>query len=84
MCRQGPGTEAELVRGSEVKVTTDPAFREACDSSTIWVDYANITKVIEPGKKIYIDDGNMSLIVKRVGTDRQPAVLNSSSSSSSS
>lgn len=60
-------TEVELVRGRPVTVTTDDKYKEACDESTIWLDYKNIANVMVPGKKILIEDGNMSLIVKEKG-----------------
>lgn len=60
----GVNAEVELVRGKPVTVTTDEKFKEACDESTIWVDYDNIVNVMTPGKRILIEDGNMSLVVK--------------------
>lgn len=64
---KGVNTEVELVRGKPVTVTTDDSFKEACDEHTIWVDYRNIVNVMAPGKRILIEDGNMSLIVKEKG-----------------
>lgn len=65
--KAGVNTEVELVRGRPVTVTTDDKYKEACDESTIWLDYKNIANVMVPGKKILIEDGNMSLIVKEKG-----------------
>ena len=33
----------------------------------MWVDYKNITKVIEPGKRIFIDDGLISVVAVEIG-----------------
>nr|XP_033780171.1 pyruvate kinase PKLR isoform X1 [Geotrypetes seraphini] len=67
--REGEHTEVELVKGSQVKVTTDESFKNKCDDKLIWVDYKNITKVVEAGSKIFLDDGLLSLVVKQVGPD---------------
>ncbi|ETE56308.1 Pyruvate kinase isozyme R, partial [Ophiophagus hannah] len=45
LIKGGENKEVELVKGSRLIVTTDPAFREQCDPQTIWVDYANLPKV---------------------------------------
>ena len=33
----------------------------------MWVDYKNITKVIEPGKRVFIDDGLISVVAVEIG-----------------
>uniref|UniRef100_A0A4X2LCH3 Pyruvate kinase n=1 Tax=Vombatus ursinus TaxID=29139 RepID=A0A4X2LCH3_VOMUR len=60
----GPESEVEIVKGSKVRVTVDPAFRTRGDASTVWVDYPNIVRVVPEGGRIYIDDGLISLVVK--------------------
>lgn len=40
---------------------------EKCDEKVLWLDYKNITKVVQTGSHIYIDDGLISLKVKEVG-----------------
>lgn len=40
---------------------------ENCDEETLWLDYKNITKVVEVGSKVYIDDGLISLQVLEIG-----------------
>ncbi|KAL7980030.1 hypothetical protein Chor_001298 [Crotalus horridus] len=59
--------EVELKKGATLKVTLDNAFMEKCDENVLWVDYKNITKVVELGSKIYVDDGLISLKVKEKG-----------------
>lgn len=62
----------ELVKGSLVLVTVDAAFRTLGDANTMWVDYPNIVKVVPVGGRIYIDDGLISLLVKKIGADEPP------------
>ena len=50
-----------------VQVTVDDAFIESGSQEVIHVDYKNITKVVVPGNRVYIDDGLISLIVKEIG-----------------
>lgn len=59
--------EFELVRGDKIRVTTDAAFAEKCSSTTLYVDYKNLDKVITAGKRIFVDDGLISLVVDSVG-----------------
>ncbi|KAF3822936.1 hypothetical protein GH733_010372 [Mirounga leonina] len=67
--RGGPEAEVELVKGSLVLVTVDTAFRTLGDANTMWVDYPNIVKVVPVGSRIYIDDGLISLLVKKIGPE---------------
>lgn len=41
---------------------------EKCDEKTLWLDYKNITKVVQTGSHVYIDDGLITLTVKEIGT----------------
>ncbi|XP_037093850.1 pyruvate kinase-like [Pollicipes pollicipes] len=65
----GASAEVELVAGKTIKLTTDKAFAEKCSKDALFVDYVNITKVLKPGCKIYVDDGLISLLAKEIGAD---------------
>ncbi len=64
---KGATAEVELVKGKSVKVTIDDNYKEKGSSEVIHVDYKNITKVVMPGNRVYVDDGLISLIAKEVG-----------------
>uniref|UniRef100_A0A2K5CH98 Pyruvate kinase n=1 Tax=Aotus nancymaae TaxID=37293 RepID=A0A2K5CH98_AOTNA len=65
----GPASEVELVKGSQVLVTVDPAFRTRGNANTVWVDYPNIVRVVPVGGRIYLDDGLISLVVQKIGPE---------------
>ena len=64
---QGVNAELELEAGKMMNIVTNEKFMEECTAENLWVDYKNIVKVLSPGKKIYIDDGLISVIVREVG-----------------
>lgn len=55
------------MKGKMIKITLDDSHQENCTDEILWLDYKNITKVVEPGSKVYIDDGLISLQVKEIG-----------------
>lgn len=66
LIKGSPTAEVELKAGHSIKVTTKMEFYDKCDENVLYVDYENITKVVKPGCKVYIDDGLISLIVKEI------------------
>merc|ERR1719295_2025300 len=67
--------EVTLKAGSTIKITTDEAFKEKCSSDVLWVDYKNISKVIAPGKRLFIDDGLISVVCKEIAEDHFIGVI---------
>ncbi len=61
--------ELALETGAKIKLTTNPDYKEKCTSDVLYLDYNNITKVIEIGKRIFIDDGLISVVAKEIGDD---------------
>lgn len=61
------------MKGNTIKITLDDAHMENCSDELLWLDYKNITRVVEIGSKIYIDDGLISLQVKEIGEFKNAA-----------
>merc|ERR1711884_907709 len=61
--------EITLKKGESIKITTDDQFKEKCSADVLWVDYKNIGKVISPGKRLFIDDGLISVVCKEIAAD---------------
>lgn len=59
--------EVKLVKGNIIKLTLDDSFKDNCDDKILWLDYKNITKVVQQGSHVYVDDGLISLKVKEIG-----------------
>ncbi|KAL1860644.1 hypothetical protein VTK73DRAFT_7228 [Phialemonium thermophilum] len=55
-----------LSAGTIMNFTTDEKYATACDTENMYVDYKNITKVIAPGRTIYVDDGILAFEVLEI------------------
>lgn len=58
-----------IKQDAEINITTDEKYRNASDEKNMFVDYKNITKMIEKGRTIYVDDGVLSFEVLEVTND---------------
>ncbi|KAK3305677.1 pyruvate kinase [Chaetomium strumarium] len=56
--------------GTIMNFTTDEKYATSCDTENMYVDYKNITKVIEPGRIIYVDDGVLAFDVLEIIDDK--------------
>ncbi|EHK40073.1 hypothetical protein MKX08_008690 [Trichoderma sp. CBMAI-0020] len=56
--------------GTVMNFTTDEKYSTSCDTSNMYVDYKNITKVIQPGRIIYVDDGVLAFDVLSIKDDK--------------
>ncbi|CAK1545961.1 unnamed protein product [Leptosia nina] len=65
----GGSAEVELKKGETLKLTTDPAYQERGTATVVFVDYKNITNVVKPGNRIFIDDGLISVICQSSTAD---------------
>ncbi|KAB0790686.1 hypothetical protein PPYR_14866 [Photinus pyralis] len=66
--RAGLG-ETTLKRGEILKLTIDQEYAEKGTNKIIYVDYENIIKFVSRGARIYLHDGNISLICTGVASD---------------
>jgi pyruvate kinase len=55
--------------GHEMTFTTDDQYAKVSDDKLMYLDYKNITKVIEKGRIIYVDDGVLSFEVLEIIND---------------
>ncbi|CAG9857548.1 unnamed protein product [Phyllotreta striolata] len=62
----GGSAEVELKKGEKIKLTVDKAYESKGTKDMVYIDYENIQSVIEPGNRIYLDDGLMSLTVDEI------------------
>ncbi|KAM0551891.1 hypothetical protein ACHAPJ_008228 [Fusarium lateritium] len=56
--------------GHEMNITTDDSYATSCDDKNMFVDYKNITSVIEPGRVIYVDDGVLAFDVLEIVNEK--------------
>lgn len=64
------GEDFPIPEGHEMIFTTDEKYKEACDDKIMYIDYKNITNVIEVGKIIFVDDGVLSFKVLEIVDDK--------------
>ncbi|OJD18131.1 pyruvate kinase [Emergomyces pasteurianus Ep9510] len=60
------GKDIKISEGTELIITSHDDYAEKSDLNFLYVDYKNITKVIEKGKLIYVDDGILSFEVLEI------------------
>lgn len=61
--------EVPISAGHKMIISTNDQYAESCTGDVMYVDYKNLTKVITPGKVIYVDDGVLSFKVLTVEDD---------------
>ena len=59
----------------EMTFTTNDDYKNSSTDEIMYIDYKNITKVIEPGKIIYVDDGVLSFEVLEIVDDQNLKVI---------
>ncbi|KAM0667698.1 hypothetical protein MY8738_006829 [Beauveria namnaoensis] len=59
-----------IAAGHVLNITTDDKYKTACDIDNMYVDYKNITKVIQPGRIIYVDDGVLAFDVLSIKDEK--------------
>lgn len=64
-----------LASGAKINITTDKKYSEACTAENLYVDYANIVKVVKAGSRIFVDDGLISLVVESVEKDHVKCLI---------
>ncbi|XP_050531194.1 pyruvate kinase-like [Daktulosphaira vitifoliae] len=67
--------EIELKKDNKIRLTTDKKFEKNGSATDVFVDYLNITKVVKPENKIFLDDGLISLIVKKIESNHIECVV---------
>lgn len=53
--------EVELIKGEKIRLQTDKKYENVGTKNEVYVDYANITKVVKKGDSVYVDDGLLML-----------------------
>lgn len=75
------GGNVTYVKGQDLKVSCDPAFKELCDEHQQYLEYPSMVKSVKVGSDIVIADGNFLLKVKQIIDDKNilTEVLNDTS-----
>ncbi|KAL1510243.1 hypothetical protein AB1Y20_006567 [Prymnesium parvum] len=64
--KEGLGSTVPLEKGAKVTITTDAAKKDECSAELIYMDYANLPKVMSVGQSIMVDDGLIELQVTEI------------------
>lgn len=64
------GQDYDVKIGQQMTFTTDESYSNKCNGNIMYIDYKNITKVIKPGRIIFVDDGVLSFKVLEVVDDK--------------
>jgi len=59
----GERKKIKLIKGERLTLSTDEKYKDACDESTVYVNYKEITDSISKGSVVLLDDGLISLKV---------------------
>lgn len=62
------GGQIELVDGAEIIFTTEKCVGT---TSKIYVSYSNLTKDVKVGERIFLDDGKMEVMVKKILNEKE-------------
>lgn len=65
----GESDEIELKQGNTVILSTEKNLENNCTKDLIYVDFKNISKILKPGNHVFIDDGLISLLVKKINAN---------------
>jgi len=66
-----PGDEdIPISAGTELNISTDEKYATASDNKNMYLDYKNITKVIQKGRTIFVDDGVLAFEVLDIVDDK--------------
>jgi pyruvate kinase len=63
------GLDYPVSAGHEMIFTTNDKYKEVSNDEIMYVDYKNLTKVIQAGRIIYVDDGVLSFEVLEIVDD---------------
>lgn len=66
---EGEESEVWLEKDSIVKLTSNPEFIQKCSEKLIYLDYKDLAKLLPPGRRIFIDDGLISIVATEVVED---------------
>ncbi|KAI8865939.1 pyruvate kinase [Ramicandelaber brevisporus] len=61
--------DVPIEAGHEMVLTVDPQYADKGTAERMYIDYTNLPKVVDIGKKIYVDDGILSFKVLEKGDD---------------